>query len=224
MVVITFKAYQNARVHTITIIVQDRLGIKNISDVLGKEICGTFGTKDLTEKQKMKYIRSEYQITKNFKDSDLYKYAKSKLMEKIIKNCRGVKKCNDGVNRLDKEDQRQNFRILLGFKENEIYERKEYSTVKRIKKIFKKQIIIEQYRVEKYFIDLFFPVHKLGIEIDENGHLDRSEIKEQKRKQTIKKAGINIIRINPDQENFDIDDVIGEIQGFIYESGKKLVD
>ena len=30
-------------------------------------------------------------------------------MEKIIKNCRGVKKCNDGVNRLDKEDQRQKF-------------------------------------------------------------------------------------------------------------------
>ena len=61
------------------------------------------------------------------------KYAKNKLMEKIIKNCRGVKKCNDGVNRLDKEDQRQNFRIYLGFKENEIYERKEYSIVKKNK-------------------------------------------------------------------------------------------
>ena len=81
---------------------------------------------------------------------------KSKLMEKIIKNCREVKKCNDGVNRLGKEDQRQNFRILLGFKENEIYETKEYSILKRIKKIFKKQAIIEQYRVEKYFIDFFF--------------------------------------------------------------------
>ena len=45
------------------------------------------------------------------------KYAKNKLMEKIIKNCRGVKKCNDGVNRLGKEDQRQNIRIYLGFKE-----------------------------------------------------------------------------------------------------------
>ena len=70
----------------------------------------------------MKYIKSEYQITKNFKDSNLYKNAKNKLMEKIIKSCRGVKKCNDGVNRLDKEDQRQNFKVLLGFKENEIYE------------------------------------------------------------------------------------------------------
>ena len=72
--------------------------------------------------------------------------------------------------------------------------------MKRIKKIFKKQAIIEQYRVEKDFIDLFFTVHKLGVEIDENGHLDRSEIKEQKREQTIKKAGINIIRINPDKK------------------------
>ena len=96
--------------------------------------------------------------------------------------------------------------------------------MKRIKKIFKKQTTIEQYRVEKYFIYLFFLVHKLGIEIHENGYLDRSEIKEQKREQTIKKAGINIIRINPDKENFDIDDEIGEMQDFIYESGKKLVE
>ena len=134
----------------------------------------------LKNEKRNKYIRSEYQVTKKFKDSDLYKYTKNNLMGKIIKNCRGVKKCNDGLNRLDKEDRRQNFRILLGFKENEIYERKEYSIVKRIKEILKKQTIIEQYRIEKYFIDLFFPVHKLGIEIDENRHLDRSKIKEQK--------------------------------------------
>ena len=38
--------------------------------------------------------------------------------ERVIKNCRGLKKSNDGVNRLDKEKQRENFRQLLGFKEN----------------------------------------------------------------------------------------------------------
>ena len=135
--------------------IQDRLGIKNISDLLRKEICDRFGIKDL-EKQKMKYIRSEYQITKKIKDSNLYEYAKNKPMEKMIKSCRGVKKCNDDVDRLDKDDQRRDFRILLGSKENEIYERKEYSIVKRIKKIFRKQTIIEQHRVEKSFIDLFF--------------------------------------------------------------------
>ena len=101
MVVINAEAYQNSRVHTITVKnkyffwvkikdVQDRLCIKNISDLLRKEICGRFGTQDLTVKQKVKYIRSEYQITKSFKDSDLYKCAKNNLMEKIIKNCRGV--------------------------------------------------------------------------------------------------------------------------------------
>ena len=61
----------------------------------------------------------------------------------------------------------------------------------------------------------------MGIEIDENGHLGRSENKEQKREQIIKdKTGFHIIRINPDKENLDIDDEIGEIQYFIYESGK----
>ena len=110
----------------------------------------------------------------------------------------------------------------MGFKENEISEGKEYSIVKRIKKILKRQKIIDQYRVEKYFIDLFFPGHKLGIKIDENGHTDRSEIKEQEREEIIKNAGITLIRINPDKEGFNIDNENGEIQGFIYESGIKL--
>ena len=55
----------------------------------------------------------------------------------MIKNCRGVEKSNDGINRLDKERQRENFRQLLSFKEKEIYESKEYSVVKRIKKYLK---------------------------------------------------------------------------------------
>ena len=59
MVVTTVETYQNARAHTITVKnkdfvlvkmkdVKDRLGIKNISDLLRKEICGRFGTEDLT--------------------------------------------------------------------------------------------------------------------------------------------------------------------------------
>ena len=84
--------------------------------------------------------------------------------------------------------------------------------------------MIDQYRVEKYFIDLFFPVHNLGvgIEIDENGHTERSEIKEKQIEETIKNAGIILIRINPDKEGFDMDVEISEIQDFIYESGVKL--
>ena len=82
--------------------------------------------------------------------------------------------------------------------------------------------MIDQYRIEKYFIDLFFPVRKLGIEIDESGHTDKCKIKQIEREEAIKKAGITLIRINPNKEDFDIDDEISEIQDFIYESGIKL--
>ena len=115
---------------------------------------------------KKEYIKkTEYEITKNSKDSKRDKFARNDTMKKKIKNCRGVKKCNDGVDRLGKENQRESFRQLLELKENEVYLSKEYSMIKRIKTIFKKQTIIEQYREKKYFIDLVFPVHKLGIEI-----------------------------------------------------------
>ena len=72
------------------------------------------------------------------------------------------------------------------------------------------------------FIDLYFPEHKFGIEIDENGHTDRLKVKEQEREETIKNLGITLIRINPDKEGFDIFDEISEIQSFVYESGLKI--
>ena len=61
----------------------------------------------------MKYVRSEFQITKESTHTKKNKYARNDIIAKII---RGVKRCNDGVNRLDKENQRVNFKILLGFK------------------------------------------------------------------------------------------------------------
>ena len=88
--------------------------------------------------------------------------------------------------------------------------------------MFKRQKIIDQYRVEKHFIDLYFSDHKLGIEIDENGHLDRSEVKEQEREEIMKNLGITLIRINTDKEGFNIFDETSEIQNFIYESGLKI--
>ena len=65
-------------------------------------------------------------------------------MEKIIKNCRGVKRRNDGINRMNKEQERQDFRIILGFKQNYIYETKEYSVLKNIKKVFPNEITNDQ--------------------------------------------------------------------------------
>ena len=86
--------------------------------------------KKFTKEQKIKYIRSKFEIIKKFGDKKS-KYARNDIMEKIIKNCRGVKESNDGLKRLDKENQRQNFRQLLGFKENQIFETKEYSIINK---------------------------------------------------------------------------------------------
>ena len=51
--------------------VQNGLGVKNMCDLLKKEMCGPFNTSDFTKKQKMKYVRSEYQIIIGINMSEL---------------------------------------------------------------------------------------------------------------------------------------------------------
>ena len=122
MVVITVQAYAKARVHIIKvgnkelfwvkmIDVQKGLGLKNISHLVRKQIQGIYETKYLEEEQKRKYIRTEEELTKQDTDDSKTKYTRSDLMKKIIKNCR-VKQCNGGVNRLEKEKQRENFKLF----------------------------------------------------------------------------------------------------------------
>ena len=141
MVVITIENCTNAKVHTIKvgnrelfwvimIDVKNGLGIKNISDLVRKEIHGTFKTNNPTKKQVKEYKRSLQEITKDSMDDSKIKYVCGDLMEKIIKNCRGVKNCNDDINREEKE--KENFRILLGFRENDIFLTKEHSVLKSI--------------------------------------------------------------------------------------------
>ena len=73
--------------------VQDGLGIKNMPQFIRHEMCGIFETNDLTKEQKKKYIRTRKEISKTLEnDPHNGKYTRSDIMEKIIKNCRGVKK------------------------------------------------------------------------------------------------------------------------------------
>ena len=93
MVVITGKAYQNAQVHTITVESKDYFWVKivDIQNGLGlmhgfirREICGIYETDNLTKEQKRKYMRSEFEMIKNFGDKKIT-YARSDIMEKAIK-------------------------------------------------------------------------------------------------------------------------------------------
>ena len=101
--VITIEDYENSKVHTVQVKnnkqswvrmfdVQQGLGLKNMSDLVRKEIMGIRGTNMLTTKQTRKYKRSLKEITKEPMDNSKYMYVRNDLVEKIIKNCRGVKK------------------------------------------------------------------------------------------------------------------------------------
>ena len=92
------ETYADAKVHTIAMgnrrlfwvrinDVQDGLGIKNISDLVRKEIHGIFETKSPTKDQIRKYKRSG----RKWFSVDVYAYVRSDLMSRITKNCRGVK-------------------------------------------------------------------------------------------------------------------------------------
>ena len=74
MVVITAKAYKNAKANTITvkkkeffwvqmIAVQNGLKLKNIPDLLRKEICGMFETSNLAKEQKKIFIQTAKEIS-----------------------------------------------------------------------------------------------------------------------------------------------------------------
>ena len=204
--------------------VQKGLGIKNNYDLARKEVCCIFETKNFTEEQKRKYIRTKREISKILTDNSKFKYARSDLMEKTINSCRGVKKCNDGINRMKKEEQRDNFRTLLGFKENDIMNREKYTITSQIEQVFANEKIKPQHFVlNKYYIDLYFPEHKLTVEVDEKPHLDRNKDEEKKREKEIKEElGCEFIRINPSKERFNINVELDKIHNHITESTKKL--
>ena len=155
-------------------------------------------------------------------DYSKIKYVRSDLIERIVKNCRGVKKCKDDTDRKEKEKQRENFRILLGFKENDIYLIKEQSVLRTIMEVFEEENMQIQYGVLGYKIYLYFHDHKLAVEIDEKGHKNRNINDEIQRQNALEKnLGCEFIRINLDKKNFNIFKVINEINRHIKKSTKE---
>ena len=68
-------------------------------------------------------------------------------------------------------------------------------------------------------INLYFPRYRLAVEDDEKRHKDRPIDYEIKKQEAIKeKIGFEFIRINPDEEDFNID----KTKNKIYRHTKKL--
>ena len=105
------------------------------------------------------------------------------------------------------------FIFNLGFGRHGIIMTKEQSVLTKVMKIFSGEEIVLQHSVLSYRIDLYFTKYKLAIEVDERNHCDRNEDEEEEREKKIKdKFGCEFIRINRDEEKFDVFDSMNEIQ------------
>ena len=99
-------------------------------------------------------------------------FLKERLAMQIIMDCRTTPAVN--------------FRTKLGFRHHDTVMTQEQSVPTKIMTVFAAEEIILQYNVLGYRFDAYIPKHKLGKEIDEQGHNDRSidyEIERQKAKE-----------------------------------------
>ena len=116
------------------------------------------------------------------------------------------------------------FRIILGITNNQSV-RIEREIIATIMKIFAKESMVRQYQISRLpcLVDLCFVIHKLIIEIDEDGHpYYKNDETRQKLKENL---GFTFIRINPDSDpdaSFDLDVEIAKIYNYINESSVKL--
>ena len=165
-----------------------KLDIKNIFDLVDKEIKGRFNKDNCPSKEQIrKYKRHGSEFDKDVK----FVYAREVVVIPIIIGGRSPKAIE--------------FRSKLGFSQYDITLKKESSVLKSIMENFKEENMETQYNVLNYRIDLYFHDYKLAVEIDERGHNDRSEDYETPRQKTIvTELDRKYIRINLDEEGFNI--------------------
>ncbi len=84
---------------------------------------------------------------------------------------------------------------------------------------FHGHIMVHQYRIEEFKIDLYFPEYKLAIECDEHNHVSYKNNKDSERQLIItQKLGCKFIRFNPNKKDFNVfillNDIHMHIQGY----------
>ena len=131
---------------------------------------------------------------------------------KIIMDCRTPELCE--------------FKKKLGFNLHDGISTKEQTVLNSIKDAFEEENMQTQYKVLGYRNVLYFHKYKLAIEADVLGHADRDFSNEINRQKVLEKELDGVfIAINPDEENFNIFNVINKIHRDIKRRTKKsLID
>ena len=138
------------------------LGVQNIYDLVDKESKGRYETKNPTKQQIRKYKRHRSKLI----DGKKFVYTHDDIM---IMSCRVS------------TPEAIECRSKLGFKRNEVMLSIEQSVISKTTKLFSNEKILLQHSALGYRIDLYFPKHKLAIEVDKKGHTDRDKRKENER-------------------------------------------
>ena len=170
MSLISVEGYENANIHCLKNNTGDLwvsmkdvgvgLGVKSISDLVLKEIQGTYEKKKLTKEETKCYKMTEREFFKTFYDfdeddlntkSNKNVFVKNTIMTNIIKHCRGEKK--RGIRAID------GFRKKLFIPDYEISVAIEHVVKSKIGTIFVNEDILEEKSVRIYEIDPYFSEH-----------------------------------------------------------------
>ena len=151
--------------------VKSGMGVKNISELVLKELRGALKTKIPTKQQISKYKITEREHFEKFDHlsekelnakSNKTVYARNDVMTIIIKCCRGEKKRDTRA--ID------GFRKKLMIPEFEIPACPEFEVKSKIGKLYMNEKVFQEYSVEIYEIDPFFyEHHKEKMKVDKNG-------------------------------------------------------
>ena len=168
MYLISAEGYKNANVEFLTIKTTSKIwvnvkdvgscmGVKNISDLVLKEIYGLFETKNPTKEQVNEDKMTKREIYKNITNLSKKELntkhnknpcARNDVITTIIKRCRGEK--TRAMRVID------GFRKKLMIAGSEISKCPEFEVKSKIGKIFKNHNPLEEYSVKIYKIDPYF--------------------------------------------------------------------
>jgi very-short-patch-repair endonuclease len=84
-----------------------------------------------------------------------------------------------------------------------------------IQKTFRGEKMVEQFRVNNYSIDLYFPDYKLAIECDEKHHNSRRESDKIRENFIKNELQCHFIRYSPEKKDFDMSVTLNEIYTYI---------
>ena len=167
--------------------IQKKLHVKNIHDLVDKEIKDKFQTNNLTGEQIKKYKRHGLELI----DGKKFAYAHEGIIIPVIMHYRTPESCKP--------------KRSLGFKLHDVINSKEQTVLESIKDTSKGENMQTQFTVLGYKIDVYSYEYKLAIKVDELGHNDRDIDHEIQRQKVIEKeTDCAFITINPDEENFNI--------------------